>query len=694
MRLQKQIAAARDRATDLAKADTWTGWSRGARQPRRHRPGRRHRSTTAPRSRARAALIAFEFGDGLAEAKAAVDALGGQGGLDGEHRRGVRRARARTTRTPRSSRPMPRSRRAAGRRRAVRRRARRRCSPAIQGRGHVRSRPRSSKEPRPLYGVGARARVRGGVLVGRGARRRSITCSRSDADHPAAVIERGVVLAASGRIAPGSSRRHRHARAARAARRRGQPAARRAARTACRRRRSRTPSSVARARRLRARRCQRPRAPISARGRCRRSTTSASPRRRSRPCTRSATSRRRALADRALRQWPTSRRARIALAADPARASASAADALDALAKQAEVTALPLRARGARRRPARVGDDDDARADFEAALKKLPSLEPALSAARGSISQAGNARRREEARRAARTARQTPRRRRSPRCTPRSCAARRRGRARQGQGDARQGRRGAARRSTWRARSSSSRGSIAISATSAARARRTPRRVEGAATSKRGSRARCCRSTIAIRSAAARRSTALLQGDRRSPAGRLVLEAARARMLVGDHARRDAAARDRPRSCPTSRSGSSSASAAGSRCARGDFAGADPRARRARSTAAATTSRRSCSPPTPRPRDEKRRRRSPSKLKKLAPIGSRAVPEAPIVTGKLADRRRQVRRRARRVHAGARRAREGARVVAPDRAGRLRRRASRTTTCKNDAEAQDRARRS
>ena len=39
-------------------------------------------SRTARRSRARRALIAFEFGDGLPEAKAAVDGLAGQGGLD------------------------------------------------------------------------------------------------------------------------------------------------------------------------------------------------------------------------------------------------------------------------------------------------------------------------------------------------------------------------------------------------------------------------------------------------------------------------------------------------------------------------------------------------------------------------------------------------------------------------------------
>ena len=81
MRLKKQIAAARDQAVDLAKADTWLGWS-GARD---RLAGIAQASGTidnrAALARARA-VLAFEFGDGLAEAKAAVDKLVGQSGLD------------------------------------------------------------------------------------------------------------------------------------------------------------------------------------------------------------------------------------------------------------------------------------------------------------------------------------------------------------------------------------------------------------------------------------------------------------------------------------------------------------------------------------------------------------------------------------------------------------------------------------
>lgn len=81
MRLQKQISAARDKAVDLAKTDTWSGWS-GARD---RLAGIAQASGTvdnrAALARARA-VLAFEFGDGLAEAKAAIDKLSGQSTLD------------------------------------------------------------------------------------------------------------------------------------------------------------------------------------------------------------------------------------------------------------------------------------------------------------------------------------------------------------------------------------------------------------------------------------------------------------------------------------------------------------------------------------------------------------------------------------------------------------------------------------
>lgn len=81
MRLEKQIAAAHDQAVALAKSDTWQGWA-GARD--RLAGIARAASTVDNRAalaRARG-VLAYEFGDGLAEAKAALDKLGTEGGLD------------------------------------------------------------------------------------------------------------------------------------------------------------------------------------------------------------------------------------------------------------------------------------------------------------------------------------------------------------------------------------------------------------------------------------------------------------------------------------------------------------------------------------------------------------------------------------------------------------------------------------
>ncbi|GEM_PF-1948766 len=81
MRLDKQIATARTQATDLAKSDTWKGWS-GARD---RLLGIAQASSTvdnrAALARARA-VLAYEFGDGIAEAVSAVQKLSGRGGLD------------------------------------------------------------------------------------------------------------------------------------------------------------------------------------------------------------------------------------------------------------------------------------------------------------------------------------------------------------------------------------------------------------------------------------------------------------------------------------------------------------------------------------------------------------------------------------------------------------------------------------
>ncbi len=81
MRLDNQIEAARKRATDLAKSDTWGGWT-AARDGLSGIVGASSTlSNRAALARTRA-LIAYEFGDGVPEAKDAVAQLAGNGGLD------------------------------------------------------------------------------------------------------------------------------------------------------------------------------------------------------------------------------------------------------------------------------------------------------------------------------------------------------------------------------------------------------------------------------------------------------------------------------------------------------------------------------------------------------------------------------------------------------------------------------------
>ena len=83
MRLGTQIDSARTRATALAKQDTWAGWAAA-------RDGLAGIVSAANTADNRAALararaeVAFELGDGLADAKAAVDAQKGEGGLEGQ----------------------------------------------------------------------------------------------------------------------------------------------------------------------------------------------------------------------------------------------------------------------------------------------------------------------------------------------------------------------------------------------------------------------------------------------------------------------------------------------------------------------------------------------------------------------------------------------------------------------------------
>ena len=271
-------------------------------------------------------------------------------------------------------------------------------------------------------------------------------------------------------------------------------------------------------------------------------------------------------ADRALAIWPQSRRATIALA-QIQLAAGQAAQALDTLKKVADATTLPIGL--VTRAEARLacGDLDGARADFDAALKRLPT-----SSARcvGSVAldlEGGDV----DGARKLVERRSRPRRRRRPRSrsrSPRSCA-----------------RSATPPRSTRRRRCSrsvvkaSAGPDVARAQLELARIYRDLGDLRGARdmyaeASHAGnfdarSRARC--SPIEDRDPNGGRDTldAAGQGSRREHAARsLLLEIARARMLVGDHDGADALLAAAEQRCPRpSRSGSSIASAAASRCA-------------------------------------------------------------------------------------------------------------------------------
>ena len=194
------------------------------------------------------------------------------------------------------------------------------------------------------------------------------------------MIARGDILAASGRIAARRTARQRGPRAARSHHRRRRASRSASSSTACRRRRSRSRTSRSRRSTSRAAICSAARRDL-ARGRRRQPRRSAV--RRGERSTRSLMlgDCDRALADRSRcsRQWPASRRARIALAQIVHRAGASRptpSRILDEGDRRRSRCRMGSRCAATRSSPpaTRVG----AAADFDAALKKIPTHEPAI----------------------------------------------------------------------------------------------------------------------------------------------------------------------------------------------------------------------------------------------------------------------------------------------------------------------------
>jgi tetratricopeptide (TPR) repeat protein len=365
IRLHRQIAAARDRAAELARADTWQGWIAA-------RDGFHGIVAASPTLDNKAAVarargvLAFEFGDGLADARAAVDGLAGQPGLE------LPLAAAYVALAQRD----PRAAHDAAER-AVAGAPNDAAALYVSGQaallaGDVKAaiaalRGAVEREPRPHYLVGL-ARALGEAAAWDDA----LAAVDRARDNPGAVIARGVLLARAGRAAgaPGSEIRAQLARLIGDGAKPSDPV---------------SPLQIALADLALARvdhaRGERGAAhadylaslsqklgdlqfaeelgdTVLAIGEVEAANT---------------------VVTRTLKDWPASRRARLTLA-QIALAQGKPAAAVELFTRAPELAAGPVgqTVRGQARLAA--GDVDGARADFDAAIKKLPGYEPAVIA--------------------------------------------------------------------------------------------------------------------------------------------------------------------------------------------------------------------------------------------------------------------------------------------------------------------------
>ena len=196
MRLRKQIAVARERAVDLAKADTWQGWI-GARDSlfsiAQASPTPDNKAALA---RARA-VLAYEFGESAADAKATIDGLGTQLSLDRDLAQAYLALAQNDVKAARDAAD-----------RAKRQAATDAAALYVSGQAALLAgdpkaavvdlRSATEREPRPLYLVGL-ARALGASSAWDDA----LAAIDRAPDNPAAVIAKGTLLAGGGRIAAG-----------------------------------------------------------------------------------------------------------------------------------------------------------------------------------------------------------------------------------------------------------------------------------------------------------------------------------------------------------------------------------------------------------------------------------------------------------------------------------------------------------
>ena len=202
LRLQKQIGAARTQAVDLAKADTWKGWS-GARD---RLAGIAQASSTVDNRAALArsrGVLAYEFGDGRAQLATALTRLNGQGGADtaiaagyaaldaGEPKAAKSAADAAVALAPNDG--------------AAHYLAGEAASLAGDDKTAITELQTAVKlEPRPFYAVGL-----GHAIAQTNAWADALAqldqALKAAPDHPAALIEKAFILVEAGQVLPGTS---------------------------------------------------------------------------------------------------------------------------------------------------------------------------------------------------------------------------------------------------------------------------------------------------------------------------------------------------------------------------------------------------------------------------------------------------------------------------------------------------------
>jgi tetratricopeptide (TPR) repeat protein len=373
MRLRNQIESARQDAVALARADTWKGWVYAREQLARIASVSVTPENTALLARTRA-LVAYEFLDGVADAKTAVDALPDGDSLDAaiahaylalaqNDPRAARQAADRAVKLEASD---PGALYVAGRAALL----------AGDVNAAVTSLDAAVKgEPRPLYAIGL-AEAHAARSEWPEALTAIETALKQSPDHPGALIAKVRIHAASGRIQPNSSA---------TVELRGAllKVVSEGARPAAEQTRGVSPADVGFADLALAQLDTLRNDPTTANGDMQSTIALNIDDQRFAEDTvetlyvMGRLENARKLADSALKYWQQNGRLRVAKA-QILLAEDNAAEALDVLAKITDIAQQPraLALRGQAKLAA--GDLDGARTDLDAALKKVPTLEPAL----------------------------------------------------------------------------------------------------------------------------------------------------------------------------------------------------------------------------------------------------------------------------------------------------------------------------